>query len=185
MTFPGAVQVRGGFKTTSASVTVQISGTLTLQNGAVLENPGTIRVGAFVNNGGTIIGNAPIVGAGDLRIEAISLVSAQGDPSLEGLGETPAASVVLRWRGQPGGAFVVEGSPDMRSWSSVSAVIQETPPGFYSGTLSKAAGENRFFRLMVVEEAGGEAETGTAVTRDPPPSRSQSSSSSRDQQPSR
>jgi hypothetical protein len=36
-----------------------MNGTLALESTGVLNNPGTVQVGQFVNNGGTINGNPP------------------------------------------------------------------------------------------------------------------------------
>ena len=42
---------------------------------SLMNNPGIVRVGAFLNNGGTINGNAPvIVGVQSLRISGIELI---------------------------------------------------------------------------------------------------------------
>jgi hypothetical protein len=62
MTFPGSIDAGGTFVLTSGSLVVSDSGTFTLQSSGTLNNPGTnFSVCSFVNNGGAIIGNPPVV----------------------------------------------------------------------------------------------------------------------------
>jgi hypothetical protein len=55
------LDIGGALQITNPAVLLQVAGSLTLESSGELLNSGTIKVGAFVNNGGTIIGNAPVV----------------------------------------------------------------------------------------------------------------------------
>jgi hypothetical protein len=58
---PGCVDIGGVMTVGSASQTVTINCKLALEPGATLNNPGTVRVGRFDNNGGAVNGNAPVL----------------------------------------------------------------------------------------------------------------------------
>jgi hypothetical protein len=151
MTVPGSVTVAGTMTLINAGFTVTISGTFTLEGTGTLNNPGTVQVQAFVNNGGTINGNAPIVigGRPDVVIESISVPA---DSTAQARGGLGGAAVQLEFRGPPGAAFAVETSPDFRAWTRTAADIEEITPGRYRATLTGPRPSICFFRLV---ELGG------------------------------
>jgi hypothetical protein len=147
---PGSVTVNGTLTVSSASVTLTINGTLTLNAGGVLNNPGTVRVGAFVNNGGTINGNPPVMlslGPTLLRIDQLQVMGqSAGATGLHGDVAT-GRTLVLKWRAAPGDRFVVESSQNLQTWAEDAWTIIETSPGTFEATLPADQAGPRFYRL--------------------------------------
>jgi hypothetical protein len=152
MTFPGSMTIAGVLTIGDASFTATINSTLTLEATGVLNNPGTVRVAQFVNNGGTINGNPPLLlvpGPSPLRIERILLADSAAGGG--GAGEVrPAGSgqvVVLKWRATPGERFGIESTTDLRTWTDLAAVVSETGPGSFEAALPAEGVALRFYRL--------------------------------------
>jgi hypothetical protein len=148
MTVPGSLRIEGTLSLSSTSLTVTISGTLTLETGGVLNNPGTLRVGAFVDNGGTLIGNSPVViGPQSVRIDSIELIP--GSPSLlQPQSRAPGAlTIILRWQAAPGQRFTIEASSDLMAWREIASDIAEIDPGVYQARLTVAGWPDGFFQL--------------------------------------
>jgi hypothetical protein len=149
-TVPGSMTIAGILTVANPGVTVIVTGTLTLEPTGVLNNPGTIQVGAFVDNGGTINGNPPIVaGGGSLQLAG---------PRLEiDLSRSPAVarhqagrldgSVRLTWHALAATQFWIETSGNLASWITAQAMILEVRPGQYQATLPLPDSSPVFFRL--------------------------------------
>lgn len=137
------MRVLGAFRTTSASITFTIAGTLTLESSGTLDNPGVIRAGTFVNNGGTILGNAPVALSG-LRIQELNLEPA----GTAGAGGAASGQfLTLIWVGPPRQTFLIESSADLRQWNTVPATVTEETPGRYQARLARPLGSARFYRV--------------------------------------
>jgi len=153
MTVPGAMTIAGRLALDSASRTVTILGTLTLEAGGVIDNPGTLLVGAFVDNGGTIIGNSPQVGGGGGGGQtpmATGLVIEE-PPQGEVAGGSATKTMVLRWSGPAGNVCSVQWSTDLGHWTTIPADISEPSPGSYIGRLSTTTYAHRFFRVKFAD----------------------------------
>ncbi len=103
-----------------------------------------------MDNGGTLIGNAPVVvglGPNLVRIESVELLESglltPGRPQLSELLQT----VVLTWRAEPGALFVVEMSDDLVSWRRPSAHVGELASGVYGASMIVPTARQYFFRL--------------------------------------
>ena len=144
-TIPGSVTVDGTLAVSTATVTLTISGTMTLDATGVLNNPGTMQASVFVNNGGTINGNAPTTGfSAMLKITSLKW----GDISTPPVPLASTPVIVLTSSGPAGQKIGVEMSSDMIHWNNVSATVEETTPGSYRIKVSGAPIADRlFFRL--------------------------------------
>jgi hypothetical protein len=146
VTYNGAITVAGQLQNTSSSSLLAIGGVLMLESTGTILNNGTITATAFVNNGGTIVGNPPVAAAP----LAISLV--KGASEAKAIGSAPA-EVVLRWRGPVGHAFQVQSSGDLRSWTAVSTTVREVIPGHYEARISFSPSAARHFYRVVLGQA--------------------------------
>ncbi|PYJ95907.1 MAG: hypothetical protein DME23_22450 [Verrucomicrobia bacterium] len=156
MTVPGSMDIAGELVIGGASLTVTINGALTLESSGELDNPGTLNVGAFVNNGGVIVGNPPQVVPGlapaSLRIDQIQLVRSSRVGLLDRNSASALYEVALTWQAQPNQGFVIESSNDLSRWTAESANVVEDSPGRYRGALQVGA-TARFFRLHRLDGA--------------------------------
>jgi hypothetical protein len=147
----GSLAVQGGLIVASAGVTLTINGTLTLESGSLLNNPGTVRVGALVNLGGTIIGKTPEVLGGRFSIQAITLAIVSEAVPSQPAGAAPRASaatiVTLECRVPAGRQFIVEASTDLQRWDGIDADIAEITPGVFRATLRVHDVPHCFYRL--------------------------------------
>jgi len=150
MTIPGSMTIAGTLSLADSSLTVTISGTFTLEPTGVLNNPGTLRAGAFVDNGGTIVGNEPVtIGLGstgfcidEIRIERSAMSTASARP-----GASWTFHVTLTWRAEDTHGVVIETSRDLRNWFEQSAVVREVAPGSFEATLDAPADTSCYFRI--------------------------------------
>jgi hypothetical protein len=157
-TIPGSIAVHGALTLTSSSVTVTIIQTLTLESTGVLNNPGTLQAGAFVNNGGTVNGNSPVViglpapafAITTIELETVVSQSTSGNPSLLVLAPK---TVVLKWIAFPGAEFVVEHSSNLLEWQEIPASVRETTGGHYEAGLYAHDNPQGFFRIRWVQSA--------------------------------
>jgi len=149
-TIAGSVEIGGALTLGQANITLQINGTLTLAASGTLNNPGTVRVGSFLNNGGTVNGNTPIILGGAalqaVRITQIELidrsrVSVQHLPSFE-------APAVLSWSTEPRRNFAIQISHDLVHWHPHLAAVLETSPGFYQSYVTVLVHQPCYFRLQ-------------------------------------
>jgi hypothetical protein len=152
-TFPGSLTVNGALTLTAATILFNVDGTLTLDTGGVINNPGTIRVGVFANNGGIIVGNAPTIrtGLGPLSIVGLTLTGGSQTQGREAMAAV-SPSAVLDCRGLPGQNFVVESSVDCVHWSRVPTAVQEYSPGRFRASVPMGNGGRLFFRLQAITE---------------------------------
>jgi hypothetical protein len=173
LTVPGSLSL-GGSLELGAGLVVTISGTLTLESTGTIDNSGTLNVGAFVDNGGAIIGNPPVElglpvpGATELMIQSIGL-----DDVDHGLAPASAIgrglireSVTLHWRGSRSGGYVVEGSDDLVRWQVVEAAIASDGDGHYVGTVSAELRPTRFYRVRQISPSDQPA-AAPSPTRNP------------------
>jgi hypothetical protein len=150
-TINGPVIVSGTLTLDNISATLRINARLTLNSGAKLNNSGTISVVAFTDNGGTIVGNIPVVVAGipaPLRIEQIQLRDPETPSPLgtDGSG-TPNRFLILKWYAAAGAQFRIESTTDARTWTDLPAVIIESSPGAFQVKLPAEGAGARFYRL--------------------------------------
>ena len=119
-----------------------------------------MRVGFFLNLGGTIIGHAPVLlGVGGaappgpapswLRIDQLALETPPASPAPSLKTVTPEAAVVLSWTASSGMNFEVEVSGDLTHWSVAPVKIWEDAPGLYRARVVGLSGSQRYFRLRV------------------------------------
>jgi len=142
-TINGPVIVNGTLTLNNASATLRINAALTLNAAGTINNSGTLSVAAFVNNGGTINGNAPVVGGlSALRISEIQLFSITLTAST-----AVEKQMVLKWSAAPARIFAVECSSNLTVWAEQQADIREITPGQYKADLGTTVGSNRFFRV--------------------------------------
>jgi hypothetical protein len=151
MTFPGSITIGGTLTVGGATSTVTINGTLTLDAAGVLNNPGTVRVAQFVNNGGTINGNPPVLLAPSPSpvVVQIQVMNVPGDGT--GPGDVQATGsgrlVTLKWRATPGDQFIIESSANLQQWTNLPAVITGANSGEFEAIISAVDGNARFYRL--------------------------------------
>jgi hypothetical protein len=148
MTFPGSMTIAGELLVGSASHTVTINGTLTLEATGLINNPGTIRVGEFVDHGGTIEGNPPVLiaAAPFFSIESITIEEDEGVAAQGAESRNQNRHLVLRWSAVAGGSFALESSNDLAIWTEQPAGIEEVAPGQYRAVLAPAESK-AFLRL--------------------------------------
>jgi hypothetical protein len=151
-TISGSVTVDGTFTLVTSPVTLAIAGTLTLDAAGVLNNSDTISVGAFVNNGGTINGNAPVVGGGApqlVHIDRIQVAPPSG-PGTHPKSLFSPGTVILTWHATAGLRFAVETGPGWGKWTSEFATVVETGPGSYQATVKPGTSQTGFYRLRYI-----------------------------------
>jgi len=156
MTVPGSITVAGVLTVGSSGLTVTISETLTLEATGTINNPGTLQVGAFVDNGGTINGNAPVVIGLPAPVFAITSLGFEGGSGQSADADSSVAFalapqiVVLKWVADPGTQFVLESSSDLIEWRETPASIEEGSDGHYEGRLFTPQDPSCFFRIRLV-----------------------------------
>ena len=154
ITIPGSVEIAGTLVIPVTNVTVQINGTLTLAPSAVLNNAGTLRVGAFQNNGGTVIGNAPqILGLASQLIQILSLeFSTRRNQSAELDRQSLNHPATLQWSGPPGAQYEIETSADLFAWIAIETPATELSPGSFQARLGSdfTAQPRRFLRVRLL-----------------------------------
>jgi hypothetical protein len=151
MTFPGSMTIAGVLTIGDATLTATINSTLTLEATGVLNNPGTVRVAQFVNNGGTINGNPPVLLApspGPVVVQ-IQVTNVAGEGT--GPGDVRATGsdrlVTLKWRAAPGDHFIIQSSVDLQQWTNLPAMITKEESGEFEAILSTGDGSGKFYRL--------------------------------------
>jgi len=116
LTFPGDLLIGGLLNIGAPNHTVTVDGTLTLAATGTIENPGTLRVGAFVDDGGTVQGNPPeVIGTpleGTVAITAIL----RGGGEVEPMGSSGEPSLILRWQAPTSWGYEIEASSDLQTW---------------------------------------------------------------------
>ncbi|MGV3771475.1 MAG: LamG-like jellyroll fold domain-containing protein [Verrucomicrobiales bacterium] len=146
MTIPGSLSIGGELEIAAANLTLTINGTLTLQSGGVITNPGVLRTGNFVNLGGTIEGNAPVVVGGSIAtINSIQLMDASSGAVLRP--NSVAITTSLQFSGAAGQSYAVEASSNLQTWVSVASQIQEISPGKYQAALTTSKSVALYFRV--------------------------------------
>jgi len=144
-TIPGSVTVDGALTLSAASVTLSINGTLTLNADGTLNNPGTLQAAIFVNNGGTINGNAPNIFVPQLKITSLKF----GEIVTHSPNVATNRVIVLTCSGPAAQKLGAEISSDLAHWSAVSTTVEEPAPGVYQITIPNAPVADRlFFRLQ-------------------------------------
>ena len=153
LTMPGSLSIAGTLRVLGAGTVLTVEGSLVLASGGVINNAGAIRAGTYVNAGGTVIGNPPLLnGAGPevredwLRISQISLDAGNAAAASFAAGGTANASI-LRWFALPSSRFAIETSTDLTHWSRAAATITEIAPGSFQGRVTLPVGNRYFFRI--------------------------------------
>jgi hypothetical protein len=150
LSIPGSVYSDGMVTIANSGSTVTIGRTFSLGRGSgMLDNSGTLYVGAFANQG-IVIGNAPIVkGLGLVRMTHIVPGRfTEPRPADKELRSGVQRGVLLEWEGSPGTAFTVERSPDLIRWTRSAAIIREATPGRYCAEVATPAVSRDFFRVV-------------------------------------
>jgi hypothetical protein len=150
MTIPGSAKIAGTLVLANSGLTVTISGTFILEATGVLNNPGTLRVGAFVNNGGTVNGNAPVViglSPSSLRINTVRFERGPASTEAAMQNARPTLQVVITWQAADSWGTVVESSRDLKHWSEQPSAVREVSPGSFEAVVSNIADTQCFFRL--------------------------------------
>ena len=153
-TLSGPVTVAGSFAFNNAAASLRINGLLTLKVAGVITNSGTLSVAALVDEGGSIVGNAPVIVAGNvpslgatvpvlLRIEQALPSNSQA----KALAKPANASMVLKWTASQGNQFGIEVTTDLRVWTNQPAVITEPTAGSFQAALPVDGAVVRFYRL--------------------------------------
>lgn len=129
-----------------------------LENGSLVENPGSIQVkGIYLNHGAQITGNAPIQFGGS-QPAVLTLVgvnpaaaTAAGASTSEtnAIVAVPQMEVRLAWTGNSGAHFVVECSSNLVNWNDCAAVVTETAPGHFEARVQIANPAQAFFRTRL------------------------------------
>jgi hypothetical protein len=148
LTLPGSMDIGGVLQITNNAITLQLSGTLTLEASGSLLNSGTIKAGAFVNNGGTIAGSPPVI---SIVVPLLQVVKVPGSQSA---GPQPRASVqaqesyLLRWSAPLSQTFVLESSTDLSHWTPRTITVRQVAADRYETDVAPVK-SNEFFRLRI------------------------------------
>ena len=150
-TINGPVVVNGTLTLNNVSATLRINAALTLNASGTISNSGVIGAFAFVNNGGTISGNAPTIispALSQLRIDQFIFTNSAPISALD-TGKLRASDrmVILKWAGAAGEQFSIESTADLRAWTNLPAAITESVPGAFQATMPAESVGARFYRL--------------------------------------
>jgi len=148
MTFPGDLSIGGLLRIATASHTVTVTGTLTLAASGTIDNVGTLRVGDFADQGGTISGNQPVeIGlapAGGVSFKEIKVVKTGPVPAEGG------RVIRLIWGAPSAAGYVVEMTTDFAVWTSVSAQPVVAGLRTWETTVNLPTATHCFFRVRWV-----------------------------------
>lgn len=146
--------IGGGLKLLSADVRLNVDGLLTLNEAGTIDNPGTIQASEFVNLGGVIIGNEPLVAEAPQPLLIGKIEIAQ--ESVTGLRTLSVKTSLLpalriSWEFKERTRFIVEGSSDFRHWKNQITEIEERAPGKYWAVIqSSEESVFSFYRIRVL-----------------------------------
>jgi hypothetical protein len=150
-TIGGPVTVNGVLSLDNPSATLQIAGTLTLNTTGEMRNTGTIRVLAFSNNGGTITGTAPVIGA--IQPQSLLITSVLTEPFASGnialAGPDAGILVTIYCQGPTGRSPRILASSDLRTWRPLSANVTEVRPELYRAAVQLKPVRVQYFRLAL------------------------------------
>jgi hypothetical protein len=147
LTLPGSLDIGGALQITNPAVLLQVAGSLTLESSGELLNSGTIKVGAFVNNGGTIVGNAPVVSlVVPMLIELVRVPASQTGGPQPRVSVQAQDSYLLRWVAPAGQSFILESSTDLVHWTPRTTTVRHIALERYEANLAQVK-EKEFFRL--------------------------------------
>jgi hypothetical protein len=150
MTFPGDMNIGGLLKIATVSHTVTVAGTLTLSNTGTIDNAGTLNVGDIIDQGGTFIGNPPIVtGLAPAGVVSFTSIHLTGGVQLQNAG-TGARNVELVWEAPSAAGYVVEMSHDLQTWTALPAQPQAGGVGTWTTRAVLPASDACFFRIRWV-----------------------------------
>ena len=154
---PGSLTATGTVLVANSSVVFTITNKLTLATGGVLNNPGTVQVGVYENDGGTVIGNAPIIlGPAGLVVSNLRLVQGPGvDSRRKSPLDAVGTELLMTWSGPAPGNRVVERSFDLRHWTRVEATPRQISPGRFEARLGPSIAGAVFYRLCLVPPQTG------------------------------
>lgn len=151
LTLPGDVTIGGTMTLGTGNISVTISNTLTLLTGAILNNPGVVRAGAFVDEGGTVNGNPPDLMHPPAPLPPIVQIELRAQAVSGGGSSVRVASssqqIVLKWHAAPGDRFTVQTSADLRNWSDLPVQALERRPGAFEAEVRAPVAKTAFYRL--------------------------------------
>jgi hypothetical protein len=149
MTISGSMTIGGRLVLTTAQLTVSILRDLTLLPNGTIDNPGALRVGTFTDNGGTVVGNEPIIvgpPVGQARIVALTFPPLSG-ASRSRFSESSLA-VQLTWETAGNERFALQYSHDFVRWQTVAASVRQIAPGHFQAELNLKEYDACFFRVI-------------------------------------
>jgi hypothetical protein len=146
--------IGGRLKLLSADVRLTVDGLLTLNETGAIDNPWAIQASEFVNLGGAIVGNDPLIEevAQNLLIGKIQIAQ-ESVTELRTLSVSKALlpKLWISWEFKERTQFIVEGSSDFRHWKDQIAEIEERAPGKYWGLIQPSNGSAfSFFRIRAI-----------------------------------
>ena len=146
LTIPGDLNIGGVLRLVGASRKGVVGRTLTLAATGTIENPGVLRVGAFVDQGGTVIGNAPVV-AGFASGNTAVITSIRRERTAGGIGPSTETALIIGWKAPSVANFVAESSDDLVHWSVIPGEPSIVGPADFETRVAVPPGSQRFIRI--------------------------------------
>jgi hypothetical protein len=148
LTVPGSMDIGGVLQITNSAITLQLSGTLTLEASGSLLNSGTIKAGAFVNNGGAIVGNPPVISLAIPLLQVVKVLGSQSGGTPPRANVQAQESYLLRWTAPLSQPFVLESSTDLLHWTPRTTTVRQVAADRYETDVAPVK-SNEFFRLRL------------------------------------
>jgi hypothetical protein len=149
LSFPGSVDLGGLLALAHPSTSVEVARTLTLEATGEIDNPGTLKVGEYVDLGGTLEGNPPVVVGlpGPHSVPVIDDIRIVNGSTQRKVGEAASQGLVVRWHGASAGGYQLSGSDDLVHWHAVGATVTAQAGGGWQATLPRPGNEWLFLRV--------------------------------------
>ncbi|MFO1460690.1 MAG: hypothetical protein U1G08_14955 [Verrucomicrobiota bacterium] len=153
LTIPGDLNIGGILRLVGTDRQGVVGGTLTLAATGTIENPGVLRVGAFVDQGGTVNGNAPLV-TGLIAHNTAVITSIRRERAPAGVGPSTETALIIGWKAISMVNFVAESSDDLVHWKIVSGEPSVVGPASFETRVAVPAGSQRFIRIRWLDPQG-------------------------------
>ncbi|MBL9175134.1 MAG: carboxypeptidase regulatory-like domain-containing protein [Verrucomicrobiales bacterium] len=154
LTLPGDLNIGGLLRLVGDNRKGVVAGTLTLAATGTLENPGVLQVGAFVDQGGTVVGNAPVV-TGLVPPNTAVITSIRTEGPSGGLSPSFEAALVIRWKAPSPSNFVAESSEDLIHWSRIPGEPFVRGPADFETRIAVPPDSQRFIRIRGLGPGAG------------------------------